>query len=118
MKVIKIQGTTGDSTILIGESLRDLGRYIPVEKAVIITDTNVRHYYGKDFPSYEVIEIGTGEKIKNLDTVQTVLSVLEEVLFVILPVLLHQPTCAGSGSGLSPQRSYHRSMPVSVGRTV
>jgi 3-dehydroquinate synthase len=79
VKVIKIHGTTGDSTILIGESLRDLGRYIPVEKAVIITDTNVRHYYGKDFPSYEVIEIGTGEKIKNLDTVRAIYKRLLEL---------------------------------------
>ena len=79
MRVLEIRGTTGDSTILIGESLRDLGRYIPVEKAVIITDTNVRHYYGKDFPSYEVIEIGTGEKIKHLDTVQTIYKRLLEL---------------------------------------
>jgi 3-dehydroquinate synthase len=79
LRVLEIHGTTGDSTILIGESLRDLGRYIPVEKAVIITDTNVRQYYGKDFPSYEIIEIGTGEKIKNLDTVQAIYGKLVEL---------------------------------------
>jgi len=31
---------------------------------------NVRHYYHKDFPKAEIIEIGVGEKIKNLETVQ------------------------------------------------
>jgi 3-dehydroquinate synthase len=72
MKVLEIHGSTGDSIILIGESLLDLRKYIPAEKAVIITDTHVRHYYQKDFPPYDVIEIGIGEKIKNLDTVQVI----------------------------------------------
>ncbi len=79
MKVLEIHGSTGDSTILIGESLRDLRKYIPAEKVVIITDTNVRHYYLKDFPPSEVIEIGIGEKIKNLDTVQTIYGKLVEL---------------------------------------
>lgn len=79
MKVLEIHGSTGDSTILIGESLRYLRKYIPAEEVVIITDTNVRHYYLKDFPSSEVIEIGTGEKIKNLDTVQAIYGKLVEL---------------------------------------
>jgi 3-dehydroquinate synthase len=79
VRVLEIHGSTGDSTILIGESLRDLRKYIPAEKAVIITDTNVRHYYLKDFPSSEVIEIGTGEEIKNLDTVQAIYGKLVEL---------------------------------------
>ena len=70
MKILEIHGSTGDSTILIGERLQELERYVPSEKAVIITDTNVRHHYGRYFPHCEVIEIGTGEKTKNLDTVQ------------------------------------------------
>lgn len=79
MKVLEIHGSTGDSTILIGESLRDLRKYIPAEKVVIITDANVRHYYLKDFPPSEVIAVGTGEKIKNLDTVQAVYGKLVEL---------------------------------------
>lgn len=72
MKVLEIHGGTGDSTILIGESLRNLGKYIPSEKVVIITDTNARHYYLKYLPSCEVIKIGTGEGIKNLDTIRAI----------------------------------------------
>ena len=45
VKVLEIHGSTGDSTILIGESLGHLRKYIPAEEAVIITDANVRHYY-------------------------------------------------------------------------
>ena len=72
MKVIEIQGSTGHSNILIGEKIRNLEKYIPSKKMVIITDSIVRHYYEKDFPSNRIIEIGTGEKIKNLDTVRTI----------------------------------------------
>ena len=67
-----IHGSTGDSTVLIGESLRSLGEYTPSEKVVIITDTNVRRHYQKDFPSCEVIEIGKGEQVKNLDTARKI----------------------------------------------
>jgi 3-dehydroquinate synthase len=79
VKVLEIHGATGDSTILIGESLGDLRKYISAEEVVIITDTNVRSYYLKDFLSYEVIEIGTGEKVKNLDTVQAIYGKLVEL---------------------------------------
>ena len=79
MKILEIHGTTGDSAILVGESLRNLERYISVEEALIITDTNVKRHYLKDFPRCEVIEIGTGEKVKNLDTVQAVYGRLVEL---------------------------------------
>jgi len=70
VRLFDIQGDTGHSTILIGERLQALGKYIQTEHLVIITDTNVRDIYQKDFPPGDVIEIGTGEKIKNLDTVR------------------------------------------------
>ncbi len=72
MKTLKIHGDTGDSTILVGEVLGSLGKYAPLEKTVVITDSNVRRHYQKDFPSCEVIEIGSGEKIKNLDSVRKI----------------------------------------------
>lgn len=79
METIKIQGSTGSSTILIGERLQSLSKYIPVDRTVIVTDTNVKRYFGKDFPPCEVIEIGTGEGIKNLDTVQDIYGKLVEL---------------------------------------
>jgi 3-dehydroquinate synthase len=72
VKVLEIHGSKGNSTVVIGEILQNLREYIGSEKKVIITDKNVRRLYSKDFPPYEVIEIGTGERIKNLDTVQAV----------------------------------------------
>lgn len=79
MKVFDVHGSTGDSTVLIGESIQNIRKYIPSENAVIITDTNVKRFYLKDFPPYEIIEIGTGEKIKSLDTVQAVYRKLVEL---------------------------------------
>jgi len=72
VKVLEIHARTGDSTILIGEDLGSVEKYIPGEKRVIITDANVRRHHGNSFPDGEVIEIGTGEKIKNLGTVKEI----------------------------------------------
>jgi len=79
VKVVEIHGRTGDSTILIGERLQNLTKYIPPEKSVIITDTNVWQHYHESFPPGEIINIGTGEQIKNLDTVQTIYERLLEL---------------------------------------
>jgi 3-dehydroquinate synthase len=69
MKVINIKSRPHDSTIMIGERLDNLGKYIPVERPVIITDPNVLACWGEHFPQGDVITIGTGEKIKTFDTV-------------------------------------------------
>jgi 3-dehydroquinate synthase len=70
MRSLEIKGITGTSRIMVGERLENLRDYIPAEKFVIITDTNVGRIYGKDFPQCEVIQISTGEKIKNIETLQ------------------------------------------------
>jgi 3-dehydroquinate synthase len=68
MKVVKITGAGADSVILIGEQLQNLKTYLPVETPIIITDTNVQKFWGTHFPPGPVITIGTGEKIKSLET--------------------------------------------------
>ena len=71
MRTFHIKGNSGDSTIRVGERLRNTRKWLPSEKGVIITDANVKGFYEKDFPPMEVIEIGTGEAIKTLDTAQS-----------------------------------------------
>jgi 3-dehydroquinate synthase len=78
VKVFEIQGAAGDSTIMIGENLRNLKKYIPVDKTVVITDANVRYYYQDDLRFHNIIEIGIGEASKNLLTVQSVYAKLME----------------------------------------
>lgn len=79
MKIIDIQGSTGHSTIRVGEKLENLKEYIRAERAVIITDPNVESYYRNRFPPCDMITIGTGEKIKTLDTVGQIYSRLVEL---------------------------------------
>jgi len=70
MKTLEIHGGTGSSVIRVGETLERLGRYIPSENVVIITDINVKGLYGHEFPPHPVITVETGEKIKTLHTVE------------------------------------------------
>jgi 3-dehydroquinate synthase len=72
METITINADSGPSRILIGERLENLQRYIPVARPIIITDVNVGKLYPLDSMATEVITIGTGEKIKTLDTVQDI----------------------------------------------
>lgn len=72
METLEINGSAGKSTLLIGETLKNLSAYLPASQTVIITDGNVRQLYGDQFPESLVIEIGMGERIKTLDTVQDI----------------------------------------------
>jgi len=79
MRTLEIQGITGISKIMVGERLENLKDYIPPDNVVVITDKNVRRIYGKDFPQCEIIEISTGERIKNLDTLQDIYGKLVDI---------------------------------------
>ena len=68
MKSVRIKNDTGKSIVMIGERLENLKAYLPAKTPIIITDTQVRRCWGAYFPPAPVITIGTGEKIKNFDT--------------------------------------------------
>ncbi len=70
MRTLTIEGQFKKTAVLIGEHLRNAGRYIPDGKTIVITDTNVRNHHREAFPAGDIISIGTGEDIKNLDTVK------------------------------------------------
>ena len=79
MKQLQIQGASGTSTILVGEPLRQLTRYLPQQDLVIISDENVAKHYAGQFPDGQVIAIGTGEAVKTLETVQQIYAELVTV---------------------------------------
>lgn len=80
MKTLEIHGSTGPSRILVGEDMRNADKYFPDRRQIIIiTDTNVRNLYQKDFPDAPIIEIGTGEGIKTLETVNEIFRQLLEM---------------------------------------
>ena len=74
MKELIIKGNKSTSELLIGESVGNLGKYLPSGKVVIISDTIVDSLYRNFYRQYPVIVIGTGEQIKNLSTIVQIYS--------------------------------------------
>lgn len=72
MQSIIVEGRTGRSHIMVGESLANLPKHLPPERTVIITDDNVARLYQDQFPDCDVITIGSGEKIKTLTTIENI----------------------------------------------
>ncbi len=68
MQTITVRTESHSSRILIGEKLEHLTNYLPEGRAIIITDGNIMRLYGNRFPPLPVIEIGTGESMKTMDT--------------------------------------------------
>jgi 3-dehydroquinate synthase len=76
MESVLIHGRTSDSLVMIGESIINLKEYLSGREAVIITDSNVFRHYRDVFPSDKIIRIGTGEEIKNLNTIKDIIGAL------------------------------------------
>lgn len=79
MKKIIIKKNSGCCPILIGERLGNLPQYTSGARLIIITDTNVGKLFPLNTLSGEIIAIGTGEKIKTLDTVRDIYKALIEL---------------------------------------
>ena len=76
MRSMRIEGASGQSTIMVGEPLARLDSHCDATKRVIITDRSVRALHGALFPPWEVIEIGIGERSKTLTTVERIYEAL------------------------------------------
>lgn len=72
MQSIVVEGQTGRSHIMVGESLDNLANHLPPGRVIIITDENIARLYKDRFPACDVITIGQGETIKNLATVEKI----------------------------------------------
>jgi 3-dehydroquinate synthase len=72
MKTIDIDGFSGRSTIYVGARLEDIPAALPLDRTVIVTDPVVRQALGHRLPACPVVEIGTGETAKTLDTLAAV----------------------------------------------
>lgn len=62
-----------DSRICMGNAWDLLPALLPDKDIIIIADINVSGLYGDNFPEYPVIKIGTGEAVKEYDTVETII---------------------------------------------
>ena len=77
MQSFHVRGESGLSSIHVGESLKNLESYLPAKgRIIIVTDENIKKHYHRDFPDLPVITIGTGENIKNIATIETILNEL------------------------------------------
>jgi len=72
MQSIFVEGQSGRSHVMIGESLDNLSRHLPPGRTILITDENVAEHYQARFPDCDTIAIGLGEKIKTLDTIEEI----------------------------------------------
>lgn len=88
MKSIRVKGASGESYIAVNESLHNLEKTVSPQgkntrkknRVVIITDTNVSRFYRSQFPpQWDVIEIGTGEAVKTMETVASIYQRLVEL---------------------------------------
>ncbi len=70
MKQIELHGVERTSKIAINESFLNLLHWVGNRNRVIITDSNVRNYYGDYFKEWNIIEIGIGETCKTLKTIE------------------------------------------------
>jgi 3-dehydroquinate synthase len=72
MKTFHIQGQSGTSIIQVGPVLAEIEEWLPLPRTVIVTDGPVYRLHGSRLPACPVIEIGTGEAVKTLETVAAV----------------------------------------------
>ena len=72
MKTITVNGELTQSRIHVGESIKDLNRYLPTNRLIIITDENVKRLHGDKFPDAPIITMGTGKKTKTLATCEMI----------------------------------------------
>lgn len=80
MQSITINGKTGLSKIMVGETLEHLPGYIPAGvRPVIITDANLLHHYWRALPPCDIIETAPGEKHKTLETMEYIYYRLTEL---------------------------------------
>lgn len=77
MRTITVKAESKHSRILIGVP-ENLSGYLPAGNCIIITDENVLSLYAHRLPSCPVIVIGTGEKMKTLDTLALIFEKLVE----------------------------------------
>lgn len=79
MRLVEIDGVSRRSSILIGERLENLPRYLPQGRVILITDTHLFKLYREALPPLPVMRIECGEAVKTLDTVKDLYETLAEL---------------------------------------
>ena len=67
MRTIKVTGLSGESEIIVGELLENIGNYLPKTKVYIITDENLKTLHGDKYPQLPTYCIEPNESSKSLE---------------------------------------------------
>src|SRR5690606_32816869 len=79
MQSLQIHSSIGDSSIHVGESIRNVSQYLPDTKIAIITDSTIKNLYGHLFPNVEVIiTLEPGESHKTMQSLDMIFEELVE----------------------------------------
>lgn len=73
MTELNISFNTASYKIFVGRDWKTVTELTGDRDVVILTDINIDQIYGNDFPEYPVITIGTGETVKEIETVETII---------------------------------------------
>ena len=79
MQSVIVEGQSGRSHVMVGETLANLSNHLPPGRSIIITDENLARLYQNQFPACDVITIGLGEQIKTLATAEKIYQQLVEL---------------------------------------
>lgn len=79
MRYLEIKGSSKVSKLIVGESYKNVDKYLPSSNVVIIADRKVYDLYHNSFPGVKTINVDTSEKMKNLDTVSFIINELVEM---------------------------------------
>ncbi len=77
MYIVEIE--TQNTKIYIGESYKNIEKYLPQSNPILICDKNIYKYYSNFIHNYRHIVIDCGEEIKNWNTVEYIVSQLIEM---------------------------------------
>jgi len=77
MKTIHIENQ--NSTIYIGESYKNIGKYLPKKKCFLVCDENIYQHYSTFIDQFQHIVIGCGESNKNWSSIELIVNKLLEM---------------------------------------
>ena len=72
MENIEIHGLYGHSTVLVGETIENVNKYLPKAKIFIVADENVIKLYGQRFPKHPTYSVEPGEGSKSIEEVSNI----------------------------------------------
>ena len=76
MQTLKYHTGERVSEVFVGLSWTEVKELINPDHTIIITDSNIKGIYGKDFPDCKTICLAPGESSKSLDSIETIIKEL------------------------------------------